>query len=167
MESDSQPGFDIAQSVLRSLTAAGDRWREGHRCGRVADVRPNFVTLELGRVTPLPKGLSLKSEVSVLASSKPLPDTERIGLGGIHAVRGYVTEDGAVQQAMILRTSLYGSMPSMPAWMPGTLAPFLLADVGWGRDLFSRRDSTLSSLGAGFDFAAGSTFNSKLLAPGR
>ena len=131
--------------------------------GRVTDVRTNLVTLEYGRVTPLPKSLSLKSEVSVLASSKPLPDTERIGLGGIHAVRGYVTEDGAVDQAVILRNSLYVSMPSMPSWMPGTLAPFLLADVGWGRDLFSRRDSTLSSVGAGFDFAVGQNFNSKLL----
>jgi hemolysin activation/secretion protein len=132
--------------------------------GRVTDVRTNLVTLDYGRVTPLPKGLSLKSEVSVLASSKPLPDTERIGLGGIHAVRGYVTEDGAVDQALILRNSLYVSMPSMPSWMPGALAPFLLADVGWGRDLFSRRDSTLSSVGAGLDFAAGTNFNSKLLA---
>jgi hemolysin activation/secretion protein len=132
--------------------------------GRVTDVRTNLVTLDYGRVTPLPKGLSLKSEVSVLASSKPLPDTERIGLGGILAVRGYVTEDGAVDQALILRNSLYVSMPSMPSWMPGTLAPFLLADVGWGRDLFSRRDSTLSSVGAGLDFAAGANFNSKLLA---
>ena len=132
--------------------------------GRVTDVRTNLVALEFGRVTPLPKSLSLKSEVSVLASSKPLPDTERIGLGGIQAVRGYVTEDGAVDQAVILRNSLYASMPSMPSWMPGTLAPFLLADVGWGRDLFSRRDSTLSSVGAGFDFAAGANFNSKLLA---
>lgn len=54
---------------------------------RITDVRTNLITLEFGRVTPLPKGLSLKSEVSVLASSKPLPDTERIGIGGIHAVR--------------------------------------------------------------------------------
>ncbi|KRR26530.1 hypothetical protein CQ14_03365 [Bradyrhizobium lablabi] len=132
--------------------------------GRVTDTQTNLVTLEYGRVTPLPKGLSLKSEVTVLASSKPLPDTERIGLGGVQAVRGYVTEDGSVDQALILRNSLYASIPDMPSWMPGTLAPFLLADVGWGRDLFSRRDSTLSSVGAGFDFAAGTNFNSKLLA---
>jgi hemolysin activation/secretion protein len=132
--------------------------------GRVTDVHSNFVTLEYGRVTPLPMSLSLKSEVSVLASSKPLPDTERIGLGGIQAVRGYVTEDGAVDQAVILRNSLYAPTPKLPAWIPGALAPFLLADVGWGRDLFSRRDSTLSSVGAGFDFAAGPNFNSKLLA---
>lgn len=79
-------------------------------------------------------------------------------------MRGYVVEDGAVDQSLILRNSLYVSMPSMPSWMPGTLAPFLLADVGWGRDLFSRSDSTLSSVGAGLDFAAGSNFNAKLLA---
>lgn len=132
--------------------------------GRVTDARTNLVTLEFGRMTPLTKGLSLKSDVTVLASSKPLPDTERIGLGGIHAVRGYVTEDGAVDQAVILRNSLYVPVPGLPAWVPGTLAPFVLADVGWGRDLFSRRDTTLSSVGAGFDFAAGTNFNSKLLA---
>ena len=132
--------------------------------GRVTDVQTNLVTLEYGRVTPLPKGLSLRSEVTALASSKPLPDTDRISMGGINAVRGYVTEDGVVDQALILRNSLYVSMPSMPSWMPGTLAPFLLADVGWGRDLFFRRDTTLSSLGAGLDFAAGANFNSKLLA---
>ena len=132
--------------------------------GRVTDVQTNLVTLEYGRVTPLPKGLSLKSEVTVLASSKPLPDTERVSLGGINVVRGHVTEDGVVDQALILRNSLYFSAPSMLSWMPGTLAPFLLADAGWGRDLFSRRDTTLSSVGAGLDFAAGANFNSKLLA---
>lgn len=132
--------------------------------GRVTDIRTNLVTLEYGRVTPLPKGMSLKSEVFMLASSKPLPDTERVGLGAIHAVRGYVTEDGAVDQALVLRNSLYVPTTGMPSWMPGTLAPFLLADVGRGRDLYSRRDSTLSSVGAGFDFAAGTNFTSKLLA---
>lgn len=132
--------------------------------GRVTDVQTNLVTLEYGRVTPLPKGFALKSEATVLASSKPLPDTERISLGGINAVRGYVTEDGVVDQALVLRNSLYVAMPSMPSWMPGTLAPFLLADVGWGRELFSKRDTTLSSVGAGLDFAAGANFNSKLLA---
>lgn len=132
--------------------------------GRVTDVQTNLVTVEYGRVTPLPKGLSLRSEVTALASSKPLPDTDRVSMGGVNAVRGYVTEDGVVDQALILRNSLYVSMPSMPSWMPGTLAPFLLADVGWGRDLFFRRDTTLSSLGAGLDFAAGANFNSKLLA---
>jgi hemolysin activation/secretion protein len=132
--------------------------------GRVTDVHTNLATLEYGRVTPLPMSLSLKSEISVLASSKPLPDTERIGLGGIQGVRGFVTEDGVVDQALILRNSLYLSTPDLPAWVPGALAPFLLADIGWGRDLFLRRDSTLSSVGAGLDFAAAPNFNSRLLA---
>ncbi|UPJ52350.1 hypothetical protein IVB30_13925 [Bradyrhizobium sp. 200] len=33
---------------------------------------------------------------------------------GLHAVRGYVTEDGVVDQALILRNSLYVTMSSMP-----------------------------------------------------
>lgn len=132
--------------------------------GRVTDVHTNFVTLEYVRLTPLPMSLSLKSEVSVLASSKPLPDTDRIGLGGIQAVRGYVTEDGVIDQGVILRNTLYVPTPGLPAWIPGTLAPFLLADLGWGRDLYFRRDSTLSSVGAGFDFVAAPNFSSRLLA---
>ena len=132
--------------------------------GRVTDVHTNFVDLEYGRVMPLPVGLSLKSEVSVQMSSKPLPDTDRIGLGGMQAVRGYVTEDGVVDQAAILRNTLYVPPPGLPAWMPGRLAPFLLADLGWGRDMYFRRDSTLSSIGAGFDFVAAPNFNSRLLA---
>lgn len=42
----------------------------------------------MGTCDAAAEGLSLKSEISMLASSKPLPDAERIGLGGIHAVRG-------------------------------------------------------------------------------
>jgi len=118
--------------------------------------------LEFGRVTPLPKGLSLKSEVSVLASSKPFRTPNASGWRGIHAVRGYVTEDGAVDQGMILRNSLYVSMPNMPAWMrhAGAVPP---GRRRVGRDLFS--GATHAVIGrAGFDFAAGSNFNSKLLA---
>ncbi len=132
--------------------------------GRVTDVHTNFVNLEYVRLMPLSTSLSLKSEVSVLASSMPLPDTDRIALGGIQAVRGYVTEDGVIDQAVILRNTLYVPTPGLPAWIPGTLTPFLLADLGRGRDLYFRRDFTLSSVGAGFDFVAAPNFNSKLLA---
>ena len=50
--------------------------------GRVTDVQTNLITLEYGRVTPLPKGLSLKSEASVLASSKPLRTPNASGSAG-------------------------------------------------------------------------------------
>jgi len=120
--------------------------------GRVTDNRTTFATVEYGRVTPLPLGLSLKSEVSGLLSSQPLPDTERVGLGGVQGVRGYVTEDGVVDRGAIMRNSLYLATSMMPRQIPGAVAPFLIADVGRGRDLSLRRDTTLASVGAGIDY---------------
>jgi hemolysin activation/secretion protein len=129
--------------------------------GRVADVRTTFATAEYNRATPLPMGLSLKTDVSGLISSQPLPDTERIALGGAQGVRGYVTEDGVVDQALVVRNSL--ALPA-PSWLPGAMVPFVLGDVGWGRDIFTRRDQTLAAIGAGLDYSVGTTFTSNLTA---
>jgi hemolysin activation/secretion protein len=132
--------------------------------GRVDSVHTTFATVEFGRVTPLPTGWSLKSDISALASSQPLPDTERIGLGGIQGVRGYVTEDGVVDRAMIMRNSLYMPSFAMAAQVPGRVTPFVLADVGWGRDIFLQRDDTLASAGGGIGYQAAPNFNSNLTA---
>ncbi|MGJ4932512.1 ShlB/FhaC/HecB family hemolysin secretion/activation protein [Bradyrhizobium sp. HKCCYLS2038] len=133
--------------------------------GRVSDVRTTFATLSYNRITPL-ADWSLKTDVLALVAARPLPDTERIGLGGNDLVRGYVTEDGTVDQGIVMRNSLY--LPSFsPSRRPGfndTLAPFLLADVGWGRDVFFNRSTSLSSIGLGFDYRIGPNFSSTVTA---
>jgi hypothetical protein len=57
---------------------------------------------------------------------------------------------------LVVRNSLY-----LPAFSPvqrlgapvkDTLAPFLLADFGQGRDPFLNQDTTLASAGAGFHY---------------
>ena len=141
----------------------GDAW-DNFSNGRVSDVRMTFATVEYARVTPLPMSWSLKSELSVLAAARPLPDTERVGLGGMQGVRGYVIEDGVVDRAAILRNSLYLPPVAMPASLPGAISPFLLADIGWGRDIHWRHETTLSSVGAGLDYSAGANASFSLSA---
>jgi hemolysin activation/secretion protein len=132
--------------------------------GRVSDVRTTFSTAEYNRVTPMPLGLTLKTDVSALISAQPLPDTERIALGGAQGVRGYVTEDGVVDQALIMRNALLLPMPGAFSWLPGAIVPFVLGDVGWGRDVFAGRDQTLAAVGAGLDYTVGTYFTSSLTA---
>lgn len=129
--------------------------------GRVANVRSTFATAEYNRATPLPMGLSLKTDVSALISSEPLPDTERIALGGVQGVRGYVTEDGVVDRAVVMRNSLL--LPA-PGWLPGAMVPFVLGDVGLGQDIFAGRDQVLAAIGAGLDYTVGTYFTSNLTA---
>ena len=155
---------------LRNNT--GDSW-SSFTNGRVTNVRMTFGVIEYGRVTPISivPGLTLQTEVSALLSQKPVPDTERIGLGGAQQVRGYVTEDGTVDRAIIVRNSLY--LPPPPVAIPqppriprleDRISPFLLADVGWGRDIFLARDTMLTSVGGGFDYMIGAYFRSNITA---
>ncbi|MGJ4951472.1 ShlB/FhaC/HecB family hemolysin secretion/activation protein [Bradyrhizobium sp. HKCCYLS20291] len=129
--------------------------------GRINDVRTTFVTIGFNRVTPI-ADWSLKTDVLALVATKPLPDTERIGLGGSDLVRGYVTEDGTVDKGVVMRNSLYlpSFSPSRQPKFSDTMSPFLLADFGCGRDVFFNRSTTLSSVGLGFDYRIGSNFSS-------
>jgi hemolysin activation/secretion protein len=130
--------------------------------GRVTDVQTAYLAAEFGRTTPLPMGFSLLTEVTALLSNKPLPDTERVALGGAQGVRGYVIDDGTVDRALIVRDSLY-----LPAWRPGgpldvTFAPYLFGDVAWGRDIFLAQDSTMAAVGAGVDAQVAGNFRGTL-----
>lgn len=133
--------------------------------GRVTSVNTTFGTVDYSRSTPLFLGLSLLTEVSALIADQPLPDTERIALGGAQAVRGYVTEDGVVDRAFILRNTLYFPAlrkPLGPPGFEGSLVPFVFGDIGTGHDIFLARDATLASAGGGFDFLLGGYLKSNL-----
>ncbi len=125
--------------------------------GRVTNIHTTFAMLQYGRRTPLILGTYLLTEATALLSNKALPDTERLGLGGAQTVRGYVTEDGVVDKAIIVRNSLY--IPSIDlgsafgqSRTKASLAPFVFTDYGSGRDIFLARSTSLLSTGVGFDF---------------
>jgi len=135
--------------------------------GRVTDNRATFATVAYGRVTPLWVGTSLSTEFYGLVSGKALPDTERIAPGGAQVVRGYVIDDGAFDRAYVLRNSLYAqsiAMPTTNTIFTGALAPFVFSDVGTAHDVFSGRDATLASVGAGLDQAFGGFYRANLTA---
>jgi hemolysin activation/secretion protein len=137
--------------------------------GRVNDIHTTLVTANFSRVMPLGSGFVWSAEAIGLYANKPLPDTERIAIGGAQTVRGYVTEDGAADQAAILRDTIY--LPSFSiAQLFGAQTssftdqnvPFAFVDVGWGRDMDAARDQTLASIGAGIDQQIGPWFRSSL-----
>jgi hemolysin activation/secretion protein len=131
--------------------------------GRVTDNRSTIGTVFFGRSTPLFAGTTLSSEYIALISGKALPDTERIALGGPQTVRGYVTEDGAFDQAFVSRSSLYVPAVTFPdKTLNATVAPFVFSDTGTGRDFFTGQTAKLSSVGGGVDSVIGSYFRSNL-----
>lgn len=137
--------------------------------GRVTDIHITLATMYYGRVTPVGAGFTWSMEAIGLYSGKALPDTERISLGGMQTVRGYVTEDATVDQAAILRDTLYLPSFSVSQFFGARSAlgdqtvPFAFFDAGWGRDVFLAKDRTLASLGAGFDQQIGPSFRSTLM----
>lgn len=133
--------------------------------GRVDDIHATFATVQFERKTPLPYGVSLLTEFSGLLSGKSLPDTERYGFGGFQSVRGYVTEDGVGDRALVVRNSLYAPPVALNVdKLAAPLQPYGFVDYGWGKDLFTSQKFTLASLGAGFEQQLGAYFRSNVLA---
>ncbi|WP_111420303.1 ShlB/FhaC/HecB family hemolysin secretion/activation protein [Rhodoplanes roseus] len=124
--------------------------------GRVADIHYAYATVAYVHTAPLPKGFILTNELFGLISGDPLPDPERISLGGAFTVRGYMTEDRTVDQAVISRNTLYlpgysiGEALKLP-WLQDKFVPYVFSDIGWGREIFFGKETTLASVGAGFD----------------
>jgi hemolysin activation/secretion protein len=120
--------------------------------GRVGDVRYVYLGLTFDRFTKLPLGLDLTTQVIGQYSPRALQGTEQIGIGGQGLVRGYVLDDGAYDEAVVLRNELRG-----PSWRLGPtawadqLSPYAFVDAGSGRDQHSGHTVSASSVGLGVD----------------
>jgi hemolysin activation/secretion protein len=133
----------------------------------VTDISYAYGALDVTRVTNLPSRLAWVSHVSGIWSNQPLPDTERLSLGGLSAVRGYNYDDVSADAGLIWRNELRlpGFSPLQKAvGRPDTLSPYLFADLGYGKDQATKASSTLAGIGAGFDYAAGDNFSGSLVA---
>ncbi|MDF2097468.1 ShlB/FhaC/HecB family hemolysin secretion/activation protein [Aquibaculum arenosum] len=123
--------------------------------GRVDQVTYAYVNANVTRITRLPKRFAWLSTATGQVATAPLPDTERMPLGGFSAVRGYTFDDVTVDRALVWRNEL-----RLPTFSPigevadiwDSLSPFLFADVGFGSDQWSDRDTTIAGLGAGLDY---------------
>lgn len=81
--------------------------------------------------------------ISQLASG-PLPGTEQFTLGGVQAVRGYTSEDGAFDTGLILRGEYRFARIEADRFR---ISPSVFADVGVGREIGTSVDARLASFG--------------------
>lgn len=123
--------------------------------GRIDDVTYAYPALDLMRVTTLPHDLNWISSFSGVLANQSLPDTERMSLGGLYAVRGYHFDDVSVDSGFVWRNEL--RLSGVPVLSRATgvadgVSPFLFADLGSGKDRYTRQRTTLASVGAGLDY---------------
>jgi hemolysin activation/secretion protein len=123
--------------------------------GRVSDVRYAYLGLTLSRTTKLPFGLAWSSQLIGQYSPRPLEGTEQMGIGGQGLVRGYNLEDGAFDQAIVLRDELHGPALAWPKMAPVQLAPYAFVDAGSGRDDHTGYVASAASVGLGGEFQIG------------
>ena len=115
--------------------------------GRQAGETYGYAAAAYDRITVLPAGLFLKTDAIGQFSAVALPRTEQAGLGGSSLVRGYTLDDGAFDTALVLRDELH--LPGFGVGSSAQIGPFLFADVGYGRDNYTRTETNLASAGAG------------------
>jgi len=138
--------------------------------GRLDDAGHAYLGFSIRRQTRLSRGWSISQTLSGQFAGRPLPDSERIGLGGLYATRGYFGDDGSADSGLVIRNEL-----RMPPLSPGAafgagqggqdlLSPFLFADAGIGKDHDSGAVPRLASVGAGFDYEFGQAISSSVVA---
>ena len=127
--------------------------------GRVTDV--TYVTggIDISRTTNLPHGLFWASQLTGLVANQALPDTERLSLGGYHAVRGYGIDDGAGDAGLVWRNELrlptFSLLEKAGMGLADGASSFALLDLGHGYDFAARGHATLAGTGLGLDYAIG------------
>lgn len=127
--------------------------------GRVTDA--SYVTggIDITRTTSLPRGFFWVSQLSGLIAGQALPDTERLGLGGFYAVRGYDNDDGAADIGLVWRNELrlptFSPLANAGAGLSESASPFAFVDFGHGYDFAARDHTTLASTGIGLDYSIG------------
>ena len=121
--------------------------------GRVSDVRYAYLGLTYDRATKLPLGFGWNTQLIGQYSPRALQSTEQMGIGGQSLVRGYVLDDGAYDQAIVLRNELRGpAFRPGPAAFPDQLSPFVFVDAGSGQDQKTRHTVSAASAGLGADY---------------
>lgn len=169
------------------LAGNTDRAWEQYTNGRVDSARYVYGLVQFDRTLPLDaipalKGFSVSTGFTGLLAGQALPDSEQLSLGGLLATRGYTSGDGAVDAGFVLRNELHlpafallgGGTAASSVQLADKLDPFLFLDLAYGHNYnfdispasFSsdKADTTLVSVGAGFNYSINSNFNATLTA---
>lgn len=179
----SNPGIDIFQGVIgwanqqdwqfgrfsidaRAHFSPGgvtnrnsDRSFADFTTNRVRNARYAYVGLDFEHILSLPHDFSLVTTGRARFASQALPETEQLSLVGTNAVRGYASSQQGFDSAIFARNEL--RLPVITAGSTGIFAPalqpFAFFDAGHGKARGANRPVTVNSVGAGLDFAVGSS----------
>ncbi len=110
--------------------------------GRMASARYGYLYATWDRTSDVGKTLQWHSLITAMAATSPLPYWDQMILGGHDYVRGYYMADFSCDDALIWRNEVSLKVARGPA-------PFILADIGAGRDIATHISRTLASFGAG------------------
>ncbi|HVV93010.1 MAG TPA: ShlB/FhaC/HecB family hemolysin secretion/activation protein [Hyphomicrobiales bacterium] len=135
--------------------------------GRVNHLGYAYGAVDLTRITRLPARFSWVSRLSLLMADQPLPDTERLSLGGFDATRSYFFDDASVDRGLVWRNEL--RLPTLSPFAAfikraDSLSPYLFADLGYGQDLATHATVSLASAGIGFDYSVGTNVSAGVAA---
>ncbi|KKB82826.1 hypothetical protein VW29_14810 [Devosia limi DSM 17137] len=120
----------------------GSAW-SAYSNGAVTSASYAYFGGSLSRVTELGIGFKLRNDVVVQLAGQALPDTERLTLGGLDAVRGYGLGDVTADSGIVLRNEL--RLPQSSPTGSDVLSPFAFVDIGFAQQ-------ALASTGIGFDY---------------
>lgn len=126
--------------------------------GRVTSSRYAYLTAGVSRVSSLGKGWQLINSLSAQFAGTALPLASQMGLGGPSFVRIYASDDDSFDRGLILRNELRTPPVHLLAGkgkFADLASPYVFFDVGYGEDLFAKRDVTIASVGAGIDYQLG------------
>lgn len=126
--------------------------------GRVTSASYTFVTGGYDLNLRLGNGHRVTVGLDGQWTSDPLPDTEQLAIGGLEAVRGYASEDGAYDRGIILRSE-YGLTDEPVTAGPFKVNPYLFADAAFGTSIAYDVTDTIAGAGIGASVGIG-TFGS-------
>ena len=136
--------------------------------GRVTDVNYIYGRADVARSTKLPHSLSWQSRFFGVIAGQALPDTERLGLGGLGATRGYGVDEATVDAGLVFRNELR-FLTISPIGSSGidahdSLSAFVFGDFGYGADLAADSSTMIGSVGAGIDYSIGKHLSATVVA---
>lgn len=118
--------------------------------GRVTQADYVYLRGGYDRVTRLGQGIGLVTQIFGQISGDPLPESERLGVGGMSLARGYSLDDGAYDTGLVVRNELRVAAISQ-TYGPALVSPFGFVDAAYGKDEFTGDDITPVSVGVGVD----------------
>lgn len=135
--------------------------------GRVDKTTYAYASANGSHLRQLTTDLAWLTAATGQIASSALPDSERLSLGGLSAVRGYAFDDVSVDSGVVWRNE--ARFPALSPLadalgQPDTMSTFVFADIGIGRDIGTGTNTSVAGVGLGLDYYAGDNLTANVVA---